>query len=150
VARLVERYGVEAVDVESAHAVPCDIFSPCALGGVLDSVRIPQLGCAAVVGSANNQLADPSCAKLLHDQGIVYAPDYVVNSGGIINIAEERSPTGYHQDRAYAEVRRIFDTTTRLLAVAEEEGVTTADAADRMAERRIAEMARVRNIRTFP
>ena len=150
VARMVERHGVQAVDVASAHAVPCDIFSPCALGGVLDSVRIPQLACAAVVGSANNQLADPSCAKLLDDQGIVYAPDYVVNSGGIINIAEERSPTGYHPDRAYAQVQRIFDTTSRVLATAEDEGVTTADAADRIAERRIADMARVRQIRTFP
>jgi len=149
VSRLVERYGVEAVEVEAAHTVACDIFSPCALGGVLDSVRIPQMACAAVVGSANNQLAEPSCAKLLRDQGILYAPDYVVNSGGIINIAEERSPGGYHQDRAYAEVQRIFATTTRVLAEAEEEGVTTAEAADRIAERRIAEMARVRNIRTF-
>ncbi len=151
VARLVDRYGdrVGAVDVASAHTAPCDIFAPCALGGVLDSARIPQLGCAAVVGSANNQLADPSCAKLLADHGIVYAPDYVVNSGGIINISEERSPTGYHQERAYAEVRRIFETTARVLAVAGEEGVTTAEAADRIAERRIADMARVRQIRTF-
>jgi len=151
VERVVTRYpgSVSAEDPATIHAVPCDIYSPCALGGTLDAVRIPQMGCAAVVGSANNQLADPSCAKLLEEQGIVYAPDYVVNSGGIINIAEERSPTGYRKDRADAQVQRIFETTGRVLAVAEAEGVTTAEAADRIAERRMAELARVRQIRTF-
>ena len=147
--RLASESGVEVAPVESAHAVPCDIFSPCALGGVLDTVRIPELRCAAVVGSANNQLADPSCAKLLADGGIVYAPDYVVNAGGVINIAEELSPQGYHQERAYASVRRIFETTGRVLATAEAEGVTTAEAADRIAERRMDEVGHVRNIRTF-
>ena len=150
VERVVSAYGVDSVGADVIHTTECDIFSPCALGGVLDSVRIPQLRCAAVVGSANNQLADPSGAKLLQDQGIVYAPDYVVNSGGIINIAGERSPGGYHKDQAYAQVQRIFETTGRVLELAEAEGVTSAEAADRIAERRIAEMAQVRHIRFFP
>jgi valine dehydrogenase (NAD+) len=144
---VVRQHGVEAVPVESAHAVPCDIFSPCAMGAVLDPVRIPQLRCAAVVGCANNQLADPSCAKLLADQGVLYAPDYVVNAGGIINIAEELSPAGYHPDRALAAVRRVFDTTAAVLATAEAEGITTAEAADRQAERRIDAIGRVHQIR---
>jgi valine dehydrogenase (NAD+) len=114
---------------------------------VLDPVRIPRLRCAAVVGSANNQLADPSCAKLLADQGVLYAPDYVVNAGGIINIAEELSPTGYHPERAQAAVRRIFDTTAAVLEAAEAEGITTAEAADRRAERRIDAIGRVHQIR---
>jgi glutamate dehydrogenase/leucine dehydrogenase len=147
--QLVEVYGVAATPVETAHAVPCDIFSPCALGAILDAVRIPELRCAAVVGSANNQLADPTCGKLLADAGIVYGPDYVVNAGGLINISEELSPKGYHQERAYAAVRRIFDTTGTVLAAAEAEGITTAEAADRLAERRMDELARVHLIRTF-
>ncbi|MGH9224107.1 MAG: Glu/Leu/Phe/Val family dehydrogenase [Acidimicrobiales bacterium] len=149
VERMVEQYGVEATDVDTAHTVPCDIFSPCALGGLLDSVRIPQLRCAAIVGAANNQLADSSCAKLIADLGIVYAPDYVVNAGGVINIAEELSPRGYQKERAIAAVRRVFDTTTMVLQAAEAEGITTAEAADRIGERRMEEMARVYQIRTF-
>jgi valine dehydrogenase (NAD+) len=144
---VVREHGVEVASVESAHAVACDVFSPCAMGGVLDPARIPELRCAAVVGSANNQLADPSCAKLLADQGVLYAPDYVVNAGGIINIAEELSPTGYHAERARAAVRRIFDTTAAVLEAAEAEGITTAEAADRRAERRIDAIGRVHQIR---
>ncbi|MDQ4097128.1 MAG: valine dehydrogenase [Actinomycetota bacterium] len=146
---VVDEYGVAPMAVEAAHAVPCDIFSPCAMGGVLDPVRIPELECAAVVGCANNQLADPTCAKLLADAGILYAPDYVVNAGGIINISEELSPAGYHKGRAYAAVRRIFETTTLVLDTAEAEGITAAEAADRRAERRIDEMAHVHQMRTY-
>ena len=149
VERVVSQHGVRVTPVESAHTIPCDIFSPCALGGTLDAVRIPQLGCAAVVGAANNQLAEPSAAKLLADAGVLYAPDYVVNAGGVINIAEELSPRGYHRDRAFAAVRRIFDTTAAVLATAEAEGVTTAEAADGLAERRIEAVGHVRHIRTF-
>ena len=147
--RLVSAFGVQAAPVETAHAVACDIFSPCALGGVLDTVRIPELRCEVVVGSANNQLADPSCAKLLADAGILYVPDYVANAGGVINIAEELSPAGYHPERARASVRRIFQTTGTVLATAESEGITTVEAADRIAERRMDEVGHVRSIRTF-
>lgn len=150
VTRLVEQYaGVQAAEVADAHTLECDIFSPCALGGVLDSVHIPQMRCAAVVGSANNQLAEPACGKLLSEAGIVYGPDYVVNAGGVINIAEELSPRGYHKDRAVQAVRGIYERTSMVLATAEAESITTAEAADRIAERRMAEMARVHQIRTF-
>jgi glutamate dehydrogenase/leucine dehydrogenase len=148
VQRVVDQFGAEPADVATAHAVPCDFFSPCALGGVLDPTRIPELRCAAVVGSANNQLADPSCTKVLRDAEVLYAPDYVVNAGGVINIAEELSSSGYHQERAYAAVRRIFDTTAAILAAAEAEGITTAEAADRVAERRMDQLAHVSRIRT--
>ncbi|HVL26640.1 MAG TPA: Glu/Leu/Phe/Val dehydrogenase dimerization domain-containing protein [Acidimicrobiales bacterium] len=149
VERLVHAYGVEPAPVEEAHAIPCDLFSPCALGAVLNPVTIPQLRCSGVVGSANNQLADPSCGKLLAEAGVLYGPDYVVNAGGLINIAEELSPHGYHPERARAAVARIFETTGMVLDTAETEGITTAEAADRVAERRIDELARVRQIRTF-
>ncbi|HEX2048424.1 MAG TPA: Glu/Leu/Phe/Val dehydrogenase dimerization domain-containing protein [Acidimicrobiales bacterium] len=141
--------GAEAVGVEKIHAVECDIYSPCALGGSLSAETIPELRCAAVVGSANNQLADGvASARLLADAGVLYAPDFVVNAGGLINIAEELAPGGYKPDRARAAVQRIFDTVTSVLQAAEVDGVTTAEAADRRAEDRIAALSAVHQIRT--
>jgi len=101
VARVVDHYDVQAVEVEKIHAIDADIFSPCAMGGALNPTTIPELLCAAVVGSANNQLATPGCDDLLHQLGVLYAPDYVVNAGGVINIAGELSYRGYHPGRAY-------------------------------------------------
>ena len=147
VERAVTEFGAEVVPPEKSHAVECDIWSPCALGGGLNADTIPELRCAAVVGSANNQLADEEAdSERMAASGIVYAPDYIVNAGGIINITEELH--GYDRERAYANVARIFDTTTRVLELAELEGVTTEVAADRLAERRIDEVGRVKLIRT--
>jgi leucine dehydrogenase len=140
-------FDVHVVPVAEAHAVDCDVYSPCALGKALSPTTIPELRCAAVVGSANNQLADDRCAKLLDDAGVVYAPDYVVNAGGVINIAEEL--VGYHRERAYANVRRIFDTTTRVLETASADGISTAEAADRLAEARIDAVGSVQHLRRF-
>ena len=134
-AAVAARTGATVVDVERAHAVTCDIFSPCALGAVLDSVTIGELDCAAVVGSANNQLATEEDGPRIQASGVLYAPDYVVNAGGVINIAEEQH--GYDHSRAEAQIRRIHDTVLEVLDLAEAEGLTTADAADRLAERRI-------------
>ena len=139
--------GVEVAPVEKAHAVDCDVFSPCALGGALHSGTIPELRCAAVVGCANNQLADRACVQLLEEAEVLYAPDYVVNAGGVINIAEELR--GYHRERAYANVRRIFDTTAAVLTTAQSEGIPTTEAAGRMAHRRLEELGHVQLIRTF-
>ena len=145
VARMRSHHDVAAVAVAEAHAVPCDVFSPCALGGVLNERTIPELRCAAVVGSANNQLADTADAKRIDDSGVLYAPDFVVNAGGVINIAEE--VRGYDPDRARAAVARIHDNTATVLATAAAEGTTTVDAAERVALRRIEAMAGVRRIR---
>ena len=148
VERAVTEHGAEAVGVEKIHAVDCDIYAPCALGGALGAETIPELRCSAVVGSANNQLADgPLSAELLAEAGVLYAPDYVVNAGGLINIAEELAPGGYRPDRAHAAVRRVFDTVTSVLQTAEVDGVTTASAADRLAEHRIAALSAVHHIR---
>jgi glutamate dehydrogenase/leucine dehydrogenase len=150
VARVVEAAGaenVEVVEVEKAHAVVCDIYSPCALGGALSATTIPELHCAAVVGSANNQLADGSCAAVLAAAGVLYAPDFVANAGGLINIAEELSPAGYHPARAQAAIQRIFHTTSAVIATAEADAVTTAEAAERLAEARMSAMAHVHQIR---
>ncbi len=148
VERAVDEYDVSVAPADKVHAVECDIFAPCALGGALNGRTIPELRCGAVVGSANNQLADASSAEMLADAGVLYAPDFVVNAGGLINIAEELVPGGYHHDRAYDAVRRIFDTTASVLSLADAEGMSTAEAADRVAERRIVQLGHVRQIRT--
>ena len=138
VTAMVEAHGVQSVDAERAHTFPCDIFSPCALGGILRPATIAELACAAVVGAANNQLADEGCAELLAAAGVLWAPDYVVNAGGIINIAEELGAEGYDRDRAHARLAQIGETLSLVLRTAEAEGITTAAAADRLAEARLA------------
>jgi leucine dehydrogenase len=145
--------GVGAVGVvapEEAHRTPCDIFSPCALGADLNPDTIPALRCWGIVGAANNQLASHDCASLIADAGLLYVPDFVANAGGIINIAEERAPSGYARDRAYANVRRIHDTTLAVFDMAKADGVTTAEAAVRLARHRLDAAAGVHQIRTFP
>jgi valine dehydrogenase (NAD+) len=127
---------VDVAAPETVHATACDIYSPCALGSALNDVTIPELRTAAVVGAANNQLADASGAARLAQVGVLYAPDYVVNAGGVINLAEEL--VGYDRHRAWKRIEGIFDTTTAVFKRAESDGLTTAAAADRMAEERLA------------
>jgi glutamate dehydrogenase/leucine dehydrogenase len=128
--------GVEVVDPAVAHTVECDVFSPNAYGAVLSATTIPELRCAAVCGAANNQLATHDDAVRLAERGVLYAPDYVANAGGVINIADELHGT-YDHDRAFARVAGIRETMANVLRTASAEGMTTADAADRLAERRI-------------
>ena len=135
VGRLVEAHGVTAVDPAGILGVDCDVFCPCALGGVLNAGTIPRLRCQAVVGAANNQLADPEDAERLRRRGIVYAPDFVVNAGGLINIANEFG--GYDVQRARAQVDRIGDNIVEVLARAAREGTDTHTAAVGMARERI-------------
>ncbi|HKE72817.1 MAG TPA: Glu/Leu/Phe/Val dehydrogenase dimerization domain-containing protein [Acidimicrobiales bacterium] len=141
-----ERLGASTVAPETAHTVACDIFSPCALGAVLNPTTVPELRCDAVVGCANNQLAGPTDAERLRHRGIVYAPDFVANAGGVMNIAEE--PHGYDRQRAWDRIATIHDTLLRVFDRAEADGTTTAAAADRLAEERIASVSHTRLIRT--
>lgn len=135
VARATRELGVEAVAPEAAHQVSCDVFAPCALGGVLDEATVPALGCRAVVGSANNQLADPSLAKALDDAGVLYVPDYIANAGGLITVAGELR--GEPPERVAAAVERIHDTTLAVLSAARDQHTSTLAAADHLAERRL-------------
>jgi leucine dehydrogenase len=137
--------GADVVDPADAHAVACDLFSPCALGAVLTATTIPQLRCAAIVGSANNQLGEEADAERLADAGVAYVPDFVANAGGVINIAEELR--GYDAGRALHAVAAIRATTAAVLATAEAEGITTEAAANRIAERRIEAVTGVARIR---
>jgi valine dehydrogenase (NAD+) len=121
-----------------------DVYAPCALGGALDDASVPLLAAKIVCGGANNQLAHAGIEKVLEDRGILYAPDYVVNSGGVIQVADEIQ--GFNMDRARAKAAHIYDTTQRIFRLAADEGVPPAVAADRLAERRMAEVGRLRGL----
>jgi len=123
---------------------PLDVYSPCALGGAVDEDTIQALGARIICGGANNQLAHPGIEKMLADHGIIYAPDYLVNSGGVIQVADELH--GFNFERAKARAEQIFGTTRQILTTADKEGVSPAVAADSLAERRIAEVGRLRGI----
>ncbi|GAC1313122.1 MAG: branched-chain amino acid dehydrogenase [Acidimicrobiales bacterium] len=133
-----DELGVRVVDTAVAHRTPCDVFSPCALGGALSSSSVAELACRAVVGAANNQLAEPAAAQALQARGIVYAPDFVVNAGGIINIAQELEPGGYDHDRAMERVAVVATTLRRVLERAASTGTTSIAAAEGLARERIA------------
>ncbi len=133
---LSEMPGIEPADPETIHRLECDLYAPCALGAALNDRTVPELACRAVCGAANNQLANDTTEAALQARGITYVPDYVVNAGGIINIAFERG--GYDADAAHAHVARIFDTTAALFAAARETGEALSVLADRTAQQRIA------------
>jgi valine dehydrogenase (NAD+) len=124
-------------DTDALVAAPLDVYSPCALGDALTDEVVATLQARVVCGAANNQLAHPGVEKQLADRGILYAPDYVVNAGGLIQVADELH--GFDFERARARASLILDTTREVFALAESEGVPPAVAADRIAERRMAD-----------
>jgi valine dehydrogenase (NAD+) len=127
---------VTAVAVEELAGEDLDVLSPCALGGALDPATVEELRATVICGAANNQLTDDSVAALLHERGVLYLPDFVVNSGGLIQVADEIS--GYDEQRATRRAAGIFDTTLKVLDDAERAGIPPALAADRIAEARMA------------
>ena len=133
--------GAEVADADAVHAVECDIYSPCALGAVLNQQTIPELRCAAVCGCANNQLATDEDGDRLAARDVLYAPDYVVNAGGVMNIAEELGAGGYDHERAWAKIAGIRETVRRIFTLADEQELTPAAAADHLAEARLAAAA---------
>ncbi len=133
-----------AADRDSLLASQIDIFAPCALGGAVNDGNVALLDAKVICGGANNQLAHAGIEKLLADRGVVYVPDYVVNSGGVIQVADELA--GFNFERAKAKAAQIFDTTKKILVMASEEDVPPVVAADRLAERRMSEVGRLRGI----
>ncbi len=123
---------------------PLDIYAPCALGGALDDEVVGVLSAKIVCGAANNQLAHEGIDKLLEEHGITYAPDYCVNAGGLVQVADELE--GFNFDRAKVRAAKIYDTTLGVLEHAQSEGVTSAVAADRVAEQRMREVGRLRSV----
>jgi leucine dehydrogenase len=132
-----QAHGIDALPVEAALETACDILAPCAVGPVLNGDTVPRLRCRAIVGAANNQLADLTIDDALAARGILYAPDFVANAGGIINLAEEF--VGYDRDRALARTEEIEATMTAVFALARELGIPPGRAANKMARRRIAD-----------
>ncbi|WP_261565152.1 Leu/Phe/Val dehydrogenase [Frankia gtarii] len=131
-------------DPDQLFDLDLDVYSPCALGGGLNAETVTRLRAEIVCGGANNQLATPDIGRRLADAGVLYAPDFVVNAGGLIQVADEIE--GYSPQRARARAARIFDTTAEVLRLAHDEDVTPATAAERLAERRIVEVGRLRGI----
>jgi leucine dehydrogenase len=137
--RLAEQLGARWVTPAKALTVAADVFAPCALGGVLDHDSVPALQVPIVAGAANNQLADDSIADLLAERGILWAPDFVANAGGIINIAVELGRGGYDPDRARVKVVGVGDTMREIYDLAQAEGDTPFSAALALAHRRVDE-----------
>ncbi|AMM93795.1 branched-chain amino acid dehydrogenase [Peribacillus simplex] len=143
VARAVESFGATAVDPDEIYGVECDIYAPCALGAVINDQTINKIKAKVIAGAANNQLKDPVHGDQIHEKGIIYAPDYVINAGGVINVADEL--LGYNRERALKKVETVYDTIERVMEIAKRDQIPTYKAADRMAEERI---ARMRNSRS--
>jgi leucine dehydrogenase len=134
-----DELGLQFVEAKNVYDAPCDIFAPCALGGILNHKTIPSLKCLAVAGAANNQLAEPADAERLRERNILYAPDYVINFGGAIAITgiEEM---GWSRAEAEERVKSVRETLRRIFEVAEAEGISTEAAARRIAESRLSGM----------
>ena len=137
--------GLKVVPPEKIYDVDCDIFSPCALGGVINGDTIPRLTARVVAGGANNQLLTDADGDELQRRGILYAPDYVINAGGIINLSAEIGMP-YNPDRAREKTERIYDTMARIIQISKREEIATAQVADRMAEDRLTSVRAVRSL----
>ena len=133
------KYGFESVPDETHLEVECDVYSPCARGAGINDETIPQLKCKAVAGCANNQLLEFEHADALREAGILYAPDYVINAGGIINVAVELLPDGYDEKVAMERIEGIYDNLKLVFEIAKREGIATNQAALKLAEQRLAE-----------
>ncbi|GAB3791500.1 Glu/Leu/Phe/Val family dehydrogenase [Virgibacillus kimchii] len=141
--RAVGAFQAEAVDPEDIYGVECDIYAPCALGATINDETIPQIKAKIIAGSANNQLKESKHGDILHEKGILYAPDYVINAGGVINVADEL--IGYNQARAMKKVETIYNSLSKVFEIARRDHIPTHTAADRMVEERIASLKRSRN-----
>lgn len=138
VTRAIEQFGAKPVDPEEIYSVNSDIFAPCALGAVLNDLTIPKLKTRVIAGSANNQLKEDRHGDMLHSLGIIYAPDYVINAGGVINVADELY--GYNRERALKKVETIYSNIEKVLEISAREQIPAYIAADRLAEERIDKM----------
>jgi len=135
---------VEVLEPDALPSAAIDVYAPCAMGAALDDETVPALQASLVCGAANNQLAHEGIEKQLADRGVLYCPDYVVNAGGLIQVADEIE--GYVAERATARALGILGITRQVLATAAAEHVPPATAADRVAERRMTDVGRLRSI----
>ncbi|KKM12399.1 leucine dehydrogenase [Clostridiales bacterium PH28_bin88] len=139
--RVVKEFKATPVAPDRVYGVECDIYSPNALGATINDETIHQFKCKIIAGAANNQLKTEKHGDIIHEKGIFYAPDYIINAGGVINIAEELK--GYNPERALKKAAGIYDNVLKVFKIAREQEIPTYVAADRLAEERI---ARIHNI----
>jgi leucine dehydrogenase len=143
--RLQAQYGFKPVKPEAIYEVECDIFCPCAMGGILNDKTIPKLKCPLVAGCANNQLEDEvRHSRMLHERGILYAPDYIINAGGVIQAIDELH--GYNPERVKMKTERIYGRLLHIFEMAKREGILPLEAANRYAESRIREIHKMRRL----
>jgi leucine dehydrogenase len=144
-----DEYGgkVKAVDPDKIYNVDCDIFSPCALGGILNDDTIPQLKCKIVAGGANNQLKEDRYGDILHKKGILYAPDYVINAGTAIDDIYTTMKGGYNYKAAREAVDQIYDRIKSIIEISKRDNIPTYKAADKFAEERIKKIGGIKNLR---
>lgn len=146
VENVVKRFGATAVDETEIHSLDVDVYAPCALGGILHDETIPQIKAPIIAGAANNQLLDEDKhGKLIKERGILYAPDYVINAGGLINVYHELK--GYVAEEAKKQASEIYYTLLNIYAEAEQEGIPTHVASNRIAEKRIMDMRAMKDLR---
>ena len=134
VQRAVSQFGAVAVGLDEIYAADADIYAPCALGATLNDETISQLKASIVAGCANNQLKEARHGEVLRQKGILYAPDYVINAGGIINVAFEMRPQGYSEQESTDKVMAIYDTLLNIFQRADAENQPTSHIADLMAQ----------------
>jgi leucine dehydrogenase len=146
VKRVTSEFGAQAVAPEEIYGVQADVFAPCALGAIINDRTIPQLKVAVVAGAANNVLHEERHGDALEGKGILYAPDYVANAGGVINVYSELA--GWTSARAFRKADEIYDTVLRVFSIAKQDKVPTYVAADRLAEQRIRAVGSM--VRTWP
>jgi len=144
--RVVNEFDASPLAPDEIYDADIDIYAPCALGATLDDNTIPRLKCSIVAGAANNQLRNEDVhSKMLKERGILYAPDYAINAGGLINVANEIG--GYNRERAFRKAEEeIYDTLLAIYKRSEDDGVTTHAAALRVAKKRMADIAKLKNI----
>lgn len=140
--RLAEKHQLQVLDPVEIVTSECDVFAPCALGSVITEKNIGDLKCKVIAGGANNQLAEEKLGKQLLELGILYAPDYVINAGGLMNVFVELE--GYSSDRAFEKTNQVYDNLMKVYQIAREENLPTQAAADRLAERRIKQIGQLR------
>ncbi len=135
--QMARRFDAQMILPEEIYKTPCDLFSPCALGGIVNDQTLPQLRCKAIAGSASNQLARENLADKLQERGILYVPDFVISAGGLLNVAYELFPGGYHAKKARDATDTIYETLTSIYAMAEKNNISPLRAALALANYRI-------------
>ncbi|MFT7484493.1 MAG: leucine dehydrogenase [Candidatus Paceibacteria bacterium] len=137
VKELQSEYGFQVVSDEEHLSVECDIYSPCARGAGINDETIPLLKCRAIAGCANNQMLETRHALVVRDRGILYAPDYVLNAGGIINVSVELMAEGYNEEYARGRIAGIYGNLKRVFEISRADNIPTNEAAERLARQRI-------------